>query len=114
IYARFAMPMGVIITDTVGRPWRQGIADIAIGAAGIQPLHDLRGETDDTGATLHATIRNIADEIAAAADLAKGKIGGRPVAVVRGVEEHVLDVEGPGAKVIHRSAEEDLFRRGGA
>ncbi|HLR58537.1 MAG TPA: coenzyme F420-0:L-glutamate ligase [Beutenbergiaceae bacterium] len=114
IYARFAMPMGVIITDTVGRPWRRGIADIAIGAAGIQPLHDLRGETDDAGATLHATIRNIADEIAAAADLAKGKIGGRPVAVVRGVEEHVLEVEGPGAKAIHRSAEEDLFRRGGA
>ena len=113
IYARFAMPMGVIITDTVGRPWRRGIADIAIGAAGIEPLHDMRGETDDSGVTLNATIRNIADEIAGAADLAKGKTGGRPVAVVRGVEEHVLEVEGPGARTINRSPEEDLFRRGG-
>lgn len=113
IYARFAMPMGIIITDTVGRPWRRGIADIAIGAAGIEPLHDMRGETDDAGVTLNATVRNIADEIAAAADLAKGKTGGRPVAVVRGVEQHVLEVEGPGAGVINRSPQEDLFRTGG-
>ncbi len=112
IYARFAMPMGVIITDTVGRPWRRGIADIAIGAAGIEPLDDMRGQTDDAGVTLNATIRNVADEIAAAADLVKGKVGGRPVAVVRGVSQHVLDVEGPGAKIINRSPDEDLFRTG--
>lgn len=113
LYARFAVPMGVIISDTVGRPWRRGIADIAIGAAGIEPLHDLRGAADDAGVTLQATIRAIADEIAAAADLAKGKIGGRPVAVVRGVQEHVLEVEGPGAGVLNRPSEEDLFRTGG-
>lgn len=113
IYARFAMPTAVIITDTVGRPWRRGIADIAIGAAGIEPLDDLRGHKDDAGVTLNATVRAVADEIAAAADLAKGKIGGHPVAVVRGVEEHVLDVEGPGAKTLNRSPAEDLFRTGG-
>lgn len=112
IYARFAMPMGVIITDTVGRPWRRGIADIAIGAAGIAPLHDMRGQVDDAGVTLQATIRNVADEIAAAADLAKGKTGGRPVAIVRGVAEHVLEVDGPGARAINRSPQEDLFRSG--
>lgn len=113
IYARFALPTAVIVTDTVGRPWRRGIADIAIGAAGIDPLHDMRGEVDDAGVSLQATIRNIADEIAAAADLAKGKTGGRPVAVVRGVEQYVLEVEGPGARIINRHSEEDLFRTGG-
>lgn len=113
IYARFAMPLGVIITDTVGRPWRRGIADIAIGAAGIAPLHDMRGQLDDAGVELHATVRNVADEIAAAADLVKGKTGGRPVAVVRGVHDHVLDIDGPGAGIINRPADEDLFRSGG-
>lgn len=113
IYARFAMPLGVIISDTVGRPWRRGIADIAIGAAGIEPLHDLRGEEDDAGVQLQATIRNVADEIAGAADLVKGKINRCPVAVVRGVEDHVVDVDGPGAGVINRPVHEDLFRTGG-
>jgi len=113
LYARFALPLGVIVTDTVGRPWRRGIADIAIGAAGIEPLEDMRGQVDDDGAPLRATIRAVADEIAAAADLAKGKTGRRPVAVVRGVEAHVLEVEGPGAKILNRPPEEDLFRKGG-
>lgn len=103
---------GVVITDTVGRPWRRGIADIAIGAAGIQVLHDLRGQEDTHGRSLATTVIAAADEIAAAADLVKGKTRGRPVAVVRGLGHLSTHEDGPGAVSAIRSADEDLFRYG--
>ena len=76
--------VGVIVTDTFGRPWRDGLTDVAIGAAGVRVLDDLRGSTDKHGNPLSATVVALADELAAAGDLVKGKAGGLPVAVVRG------------------------------
>lgn len=103
--------VGVIITDTIGRPWRQGQADIAIGAAGIRVLEDLRGTADGNGRTLEAAITAIADEIAGAADLVTGKANRLPVAIVRGLG-HYLG-EGSGSELI-RPANEDMFRLGTA
>lgn len=98
--------IGVIITDTFGRPWRLGLVDIAIGVAGVRALTDLRGQTDAHGRTLHATEVATADEIAAAAELAKGKSAGVPAVVVRG-----LAVAGEGsARDMVRPPEQDLFR----
>jgi coenzyme F420-0:L-glutamate ligase/coenzyme F420-1:gamma-L-glutamate ligase len=77
--------LGVVITDTFGRPWRIGITNVAIGAAGVEVLRDLRGVHDPAGYRLHATVIALADEIAAAAELAMGKTGRVPVAVVRGL-----------------------------
>lgn len=111
--ARLGARPAVLITDTVGRPWRRGIADIGIGAAGLQVLQDLRGERDQHGRELAATVINIADEISAAADLVRGKTAGRPVAVVRGMAHLVTREDGPGAASIIRPAEEDMFRTGG-
>ena len=94
-----------------GDAWRRGVADIAIGAAGMPALADLRGQHDAQGVELQATIIAHADEIAAAADLVRGKTGGRPVAVVRGLRvTHPED--GPGAQVAIRPPEEDMFRTG--
>jgi len=113
LHARLGVRPGVLVTDTVGRPWRRGIADIAIGAAGLDPLQDLRGSADSHGRQLQSTVVAVADEIAAAADLVKGKIGGRPVAVVRGSGAVITADDGPGARSVVRSPEEDLFRTGG-
>jgi len=109
---RFGVTVGVIVTDTLGRPWREGQADAAIGAAGIRVLDDLRGTTDASGRQLEATIGAIADEIASAADLVKGKSGGLPVAVVRGLAHVVGDLDLPGARSLVRSSEADMFRLG--
>ncbi len=110
--SRLGISIGVIISDTVGRPWRDGQTDIAIGAAGIRVVDDLRGQTDASGRPLTVTITAVADELAGAADLVKGKASGRPVAVVRGLP-HLLTVEdGPGARALVRSAEKDMFRLG--
>lgn len=108
--------VGVVITDTAGRPWREGLTDLAIGAAGIVVLEDLRGSTDSHGRRLDVTVTAVADEIASAADLVTGKTAGRPVAVVRGLDHYVLDRpdDGTGARVAVRAAEEDLFREGSA
>jgi coenzyme F420-0:L-glutamate ligase/coenzyme F420-1:gamma-L-glutamate ligase len=111
--ARLGVRPGVLITDTVGRPWRRGIADIAIGAAGLEVLQDLRGTADSHGRELRGTVVALADEIAAAADLVKGKVGGRPVAVVRGSGAIITPDDGPGARAAIRTPEEDLFRTGG-
>ena len=73
---RFGVTLGLIITDTVGRPWRKGQADIAIGAAGIHVLDDLRGTADASGRPLAVSVTALADEVAAATDLVKGKAGG--------------------------------------
>src|SRR5699024_10708446 len=83
--ARMGIRPGVLVTATVGRPWRRGVADIAIGAAGLHVLADLRGRRDSHGAVLQGSIIAQGDEIAAAADLVRGKTGRRPVAVVRGL-----------------------------
>ncbi len=109
---RFGLNLGVIITDTLGRPWRQGQTDVAIGAAGIRVLDDLRGTTDAGGRRLDVTVAATADEIAGAADLIKGKASGLPVAVVRGLGHLVGELELPGAAAIIRPASEDMFRLG--
>jgi coenzyme F420-0:L-glutamate ligase/coenzyme F420-1:gamma-L-glutamate ligase len=109
---RFGLNLGVIITDTLGRPWRQGQTDVAIGAAGIRVLDDLRGTTDAGGRRLDVTVAATADEIAGAADLIKGKASGLPVAIVRGLGHLVGELELPGAAAIIRPANEDMFRLG--
>jgi coenzyme F420-0:L-glutamate ligase / coenzyme F420-1:gamma-L-glutamate ligase len=101
---------GIVITDSFGRAWRQGQCDVAIGCAGISPLDDWRGHTDRAGRELHATVLAAADELAAAADLARTKDGGQPVILVRGARRHVTDDDGPGAAALIRPAGEDLFR----
>ncbi len=106
--------IGVVITDTMGRPWRAGQTDSAIGAAGIVPLRDHRGQADTFGNVLEVTIAAVADEIAAAADLVKQKTTGVPVAVVRGLDDLVTDAAGPGAAALIRPAEDDMFRLGTA
>ncbi len=111
---RAGVRLGVIITDTMGRPWRAGQTDAAIGAAGITPLLDHRGQTDTFGNLLEVTVAAVADEIAAAADLIKQKTTGIPVAIVRGLSELVTDAAGPGASAIIRPAAEDMFRLGAA
>jgi coenzyme F420-0:L-glutamate ligase/coenzyme F420-1:gamma-L-glutamate ligase len=111
---RFGVRVGVVVSDTLGRPWREGQTDVAIGAAGIHVLHDLRGSTDAGGRPLHVTLPAVADEIAGAADLVKGKASGLPVAVVRGLGHLVGDLDLPGARSIVRSAEHDMFRLGTA
>jgi coenzyme F420-0:L-glutamate ligase/coenzyme F420-1:gamma-L-glutamate ligase len=105
---------GVIVSDTLGRPWRLGLTDAAIGAAGVRPLDDLRGRTDTYGNLLEATMTSVADEVASAAELVKGKLAGVPVAVVRGLGHLVTDDDGPGAQVLVRPADEDMFRYGSA
>ena len=111
---RFGVRLAVVITDTAGRPWREGLTDIAIGCAGLAPLEDLRGQTDAHGRPLTVTVTAVADEVAAAAELVRGKTAGRPVAVVRGLGRYVTDDDGPGARVLIRPPEEDLFREGSA
>jgi coenzyme F420-0:L-glutamate ligase/coenzyme F420-1:gamma-L-glutamate ligase len=98
--------IGVVVTDTFGRPWRLGIANVAIGAAGIEVLRDLRGVHDPAGYAVNATVIAVADEIAAAAELVMGKTERVPVVVVRG-----LDVAGDGTgQDLVMSPEQDLFR----
>jgi coenzyme F420-0:L-glutamate ligase/coenzyme F420-1:gamma-L-glutamate ligase len=112
VLARLGVHVGVVITDTVGRPWRDGQTDIAIGAAGIRVVDDLRGQTDASGRLLTVTAAAVADELAAAGDLVKGKTSGRPVAVARGMAHLVTDEDGPGAGALVRDAERDMFRLG--
>jgi coenzyme F420-0:L-glutamate ligase/coenzyme F420-1:gamma-L-glutamate ligase len=82
--ARFGVAPGVVVSDSLGRPWRFGITDLAIGVAGFRPLEDLRGTPDADGRTMAATVRAVADEIASAAELVLGKAARRPAALVRG------------------------------
>ncbi|WP_029289401.1 coenzyme F420-0:L-glutamate ligase [Cellulomonas sp. HZM] len=111
---RFGVRIGVVVSDTAGRTWRQGVTDIAIGAAGLVVLDDLRGQVDTFGRPLVMTVAAVADEIAAAAELVKGKATGRPLAVVRGLGELVTDEDGPGARALVRLGDEDMFRQGSA
>jgi coenzyme F420-0:L-glutamate ligase/coenzyme F420-1:gamma-L-glutamate ligase len=111
---RTGVRLGVIVTDTMGRPWRNGQTDTAIGAAGVTVARDYRGETDSFGNVLEVTVAAVADEIAAAADLVKGKAIGVPAAVLRGLGEYVTDDDGLGARALVRPADEDMFRFGSA
>lgn len=132
---RSGVDVAVVITDTLGRPWRRGLTDVAIGVAGMAPLADYRGRSDPYGNPLRSTEVAVADEVAAAADLVKGKLAGVPVAILRGLRtasgpggDHVGggapggghdgrdsagDVEA-GARALIRPAAEDLFRLGSA
>jgi len=103
-------PPAVVIADSFGRAWRLGQTEVAIGCAGLAPLDDWRGRTDASGRELSATVIAIADEVAAAADLARKKDSGMPVAVMRGLDEYVTAEDGPGAVALRRSPAEDLFR----
>jgi coenzyme F420-0:L-glutamate ligase/coenzyme F420-1:gamma-L-glutamate ligase len=109
---RFGVRVGVVLSDTLGRPWREGQTDAAIGAAGLRVVDDLRGTTDASGHLLEATIAAVADEIAGAADLVKGKASGMPVAIVRGLGHLVGELSLPGARSMVRSADQDMFRTG--
>jgi coenzyme F420-0:L-glutamate ligase/coenzyme F420-1:gamma-L-glutamate ligase len=104
--------VGVIISDTLGRPWREGQTDVAIGAAGVRVLDDLRGGVDSHGRPLEVTMPAVADELAAAGDLVKGKAKGVPVAVVRGMGRLVTGMDEPGAHSLVRDASRDMFRLG--
>ncbi|HEV3380778.1 MAG TPA: coenzyme F420-0:L-glutamate ligase [Trebonia sp.] len=112
--ARTGARVGVIVTDTMGRAWRAGQTDTAVGAAGVLPARDHRGEQDAFGNTLEVTIAAVADEIAAAGDLVKGKALQIPVALVRGLDALVTDEDGPGAQALVRNSAEDMFRLGAA
>lgn len=111
---RFGVEIGIIITDTIGRAWRVGQTDMAIGAAGLQLTDDLRGDVDANGRPLHVTQAVIADEIAGAADLVKGKTSHIPVAVVRGLGRYVTGLDAPGARTLTRTGDDDMFRFGSA
>ncbi|HZC30008.1 MAG TPA: coenzyme F420-0:L-glutamate ligase [Gaiellaceae bacterium] len=103
---RTGRELGVIVTDSFGRPWRQGTVDVAIGAAGVEVLRELIGQRDPVGYELHATVIAVADEVASAAQLVSGKLDRVPVTIVRG-----LDLRGDGrATDIAIPAERDLFR----
>ena len=104
--------VAVVVSDTAGRPWRAGLVDHAIGLAGLDPLADLRARDDGYGNTLESTVIATADEVAAAADLVKGKLGRRPVAVVRGLGALVTPDDGPGVAATIRPPADDMFRLG--
>jgi coenzyme F420-0:L-glutamate ligase/coenzyme F420-1:gamma-L-glutamate ligase len=114
LHGRTGARIGVLVTDTMGRPWRAGQTDNAIGAAGMAPVRDHRGEPDTFGNILEVTVAAVADEIASAADLVKGKARQVPVALVRGLADLVTEPDGPGARAVIRTAEEDMFRFGSA
>jgi coenzyme F420-0:L-glutamate ligase/coenzyme F420-1:gamma-L-glutamate ligase len=99
----------VVVTDSFGRAWRIGQCDVAIGAAGLAPVDDWRGRRDATGRELSATIVAVADEAAAAADLARSKDSREPAVLVRGLDRFVVDGDGPGAVALLRARDEDLF-----
>lgn len=106
--ARLGVTVGVIVSDTFGRPWRKGLTDVAIGVAGVAGVVDLRGTPDSLGRVMQVTEVAVADEIASAAELVMGKSSGVPVAVVRGVDPSWLR-EASMAEVVRPPAE-DLFR----
>jgi len=108
IRAETGVEIGVVVSDTFGRPWRNGLTDVAIGVAGIAAVVDLRGSTDDRGQELRVTEVALADEIAAAAELVMGKARGVPAAVVRGLDPTWF-TEGSVRDLV-RSPQDDLFR----
>ena len=109
---RAALPgrPAVIITDSFGRAWRTGQCEVAIGIAGLHALEDWRGRPDAQGREMHASIIAIADEVAAAADLPRGKNSREPAVRVRGLHRHITAEDGPGVAPLVRRLEDDLFR----
>ncbi|WSC83798.1 coenzyme F420-0:L-glutamate ligase [Streptosporangium sp. NBC_01639] len=112
IWERLGVSVGVVVSDTFGRPWRNGQTDLAVGAAGVTPVLDYRGLSDDHGNALEVTLTAIADEFAAAGDLVKGKLAQTPVAVLRGLAEYTTEDDGPGIRELIRPSEDDMFRYG--
>ena len=114
LHARAGRNVGVVVTDTAGRAWREGQTDIAVGVAGLRPLEDFGGRVDAHGNPLAVTAPAVADEIAGMAELAQGKLGGRPFAVVRGRADLVLapGEDGPGARALVRPDHADMFGYG--
>lgn len=108
VKAKLGVTVGVIVSDTFGRPWRKGLTDVAIGVAGIAGVFDLRGTPDALGRVMQVTEVAVADEIASAAELVMGKSSGIPVAIVRGVDPAWLRESS--MNEIVRPAQEDLFR----
>jgi coenzyme F420-0:L-glutamate ligase/coenzyme F420-1:gamma-L-glutamate ligase len=108
--AALGVRAAVVISDSFGRPWRLGETDVAIGAAGLRPIDDWRGRADGFGRELEVTAIAVADAAAAAADLARSKDSREPAVVVRGLERHVTEEDGPGAAALRRPPELDLFR----
>jgi len=106
IHDRAGVDVGVIVSDTFGRPWRLGIVNVALGVAGLPALIDLRGTPDDAGREMHATVLALADDLASAAGLVMRKTARAPVVVIRGLE---LEGDGRGRDLI-RPAAEDVFR----
>jgi coenzyme F420-0:L-glutamate ligase/coenzyme F420-1:gamma-L-glutamate ligase len=104
--------VAVVVSDTAGRAWRRGQVDFALGCAGLVVVDDLRGTVDSSGHLLEVTERVVADEVAALADLVKGKVAGVPVALVRGLAALVTDDDGPGAESLLRDPASDWFRLG--
>lgn len=106
--------VAVVITDTAGRAWRTGQTDLAVGVAGLEPLDDHAGRTDSHGNHLAVTAPAVADELASVAELVTGKLGGKPVSVVRGLAERVLPAgtHGPGAGTLIRPRDQDMFALG--
>lgn len=107
--ARLGLEVGVVVSDTFGRPWRRGVTDVAIGCAGVAALVDLRGSADALGRPLQVTEVAVADELASAAELVMGKSAAVPVAVVRGVDRTWLRPSSVAAEIV-RPPNEDLFR----
>ncbi|HEY1594788.1 MAG TPA: coenzyme F420-0:L-glutamate ligase [Thermoleophilaceae bacterium] len=107
---RLGTAPAVVITDSFGRAWRHGQCDVAVGCAGLSALEDWRGQADARGHALTATVIAIADELAAAADLARTKDGMQPAVLIRGAGRHVTEDDGPGAQPLLRDETEDLFR----
>jgi coenzyme F420-0:L-glutamate ligase / coenzyme F420-1:gamma-L-glutamate ligase len=110
---RFQLDVAVIVSDTMGRPWRNGLTDVALGAAGIEPVRDYRGHLDRYGNELHITQMAVVDELAGAAELVKGKADQVPVAVIRGYP-YAGGPDGPGVAALIRAADTDLFSLGTA
>ncbi len=104
---RFGVPLAVIISDTFGRPWREGLVNVALGVAGLAPLLDYRGQADASGRTLQASVIAVADELAAAAELVMGKTSRVPVAIIQGFKS--TGAAGSGRDLL-RPADQDLFR----
>ena len=102
-------PPAVVVTDSFGRAWREGQCEVAIGCAGLRALEDRRGRPDAAGRTLTASVIAIADQVAAAADLVRDKASMEPAVRIRGLERHVGEDDGTGARALVRPSQEDLF-----
>ncbi len=111
---RYGVDVAVVVTDTAGRAWRVGQTEIAVGLAGLEPLESFAGRVDGYGNPLAVTAPAVADELANLAELVTGKLGGRPLSVVRGLGARLLPPgeHGPGARALQRPREQDLFALG--